>query len=243
VNRTQIRSAPAGLLVIRAASPADRAGLSDFFAGLSMETRVRRFFAAITPSRAMLDRLSGAPSTVGAGAGAGAAGSGSGSGSEVIVAMAGRVIVGHAMAVDRTAGSGERMTDIGVVVADAWQGQGVGAALMRVLLAGAQARGATWLTMDVLPGNQPVLAMIAGHWAPGRTERSADCLTFQVRLTHSERAPVPAGQGRRATPAAIMESWSAGGPPDASGSHVAQSTMPGPTRSRPSKNAVICSQE
>ncbi len=157
--------------------------------------------------------------------------------------MAGRVIVGHAMAVDRTAGSGERMTDIGVVVADAWQGQGVGAALMRGLLAGAQARGATWLTMDVLPGNQPVLAMIAAHWAPARTERSADCLTFQVRLRHPGRGPVPAGQGRRATPAAIMESWSAGGPPARSGSHVAQSTMPGPTRSRPSKNAVICSQE
>ncbi|MFI5069215.1 MAG: hypothetical protein ACHP9Z_35260, partial [Streptosporangiales bacterium] len=90
MNRTQIRGAPAGLLVIRAASPADRAGLSDFFAGLSMETRVRRFFAAITPSRAMLDRLAGAPSPAGAdadadadadGDGDGGSGSGSGSGS------------------------------------------------------------------------------------------------------------------------------------------------------------------
>ena len=223
------------------ASPEDRAGLSDFFAGLSVETRVRRFFAAITPSRAMLDRLSGAPRSADAPRARAAAGAADGT--EVIVAMAGGVIVGHAMAVDRAAGSGERMTDIGVVVADAWQGRGVGAALMRALLAGAQARGATWLTMDVLPGNQPVLAMIASHWAPARTERSADCLTFRVRLTHRERARVPAGQGRRATPAAIMESWSAGGPSGRPGSHVAQSTMPGGTRASPSKNAVICSQE
>ncbi len=237
--------------VIRAASPADLAGLSDFFAGLSVETRVRRFFAAIRPGRAMLARLSGAAGP-GAPRAAGttrvAATSGAGTprdtgASEVIVAIAGGVIVGHAMAVDRTAGSGERMTDIGVVVADAWQGQGVGAALVRALLAGARARGAAWLTMDVLPGNQPVLAMIADHWAPARAERSADCLTFRVRVTHRERGWAAVDQGRRATPAAIMESWSDGGPSGRSGSHVAQSTMPGGTRSIPSKNAVICSQE
>ena len=232
-----MRGPPVARPVIRAASPADRAGLSDFFAGLSTQTRVRRFFAAITPSRGMLDRLSGAPHA------ADAPSAGATSGSEVIVAMAGGVIVGHAMAVDRTAGSGERMTDIGVVVADAWQGRGVGAALVRALLAGAQARGATWLTMDVLPGNQPVLAMIASHWAPARTERSADCLTVRVRLARRGRARVPAGQGRRATAAAIMESWSASGPSGCPGRHVAQSTMPGGTRSSPSKNAVICSQE
>ena len=184
--------------MIRAASPGDLAGLGDFFAGLSVETRVRRFFAAITPSRAMLARLSGAADT-GASRAAGAPRAAGDTGAcEVIVAIAGRVIVGHAMAVDRTAGNGERITDIGVVVADAWQRQGVGAALVRALLAGARARGATWLTMDVLPGNQPVLAMIADHWAPAHAERSADCLTFRIRLTRRERgwAPVVRGGGR-----------------------------------------------
>ena len=58
------------------------------------------------------------------------------------------------------------MTDIGVVVADAWQGQGVGSALVRALVSRAQARGVTSLSMDVLPGNHRVLAMIAGTGPP-----------------------------------------------------------------------------
>jgi GNAT superfamily N-acetyltransferase len=237
-----MRGAPTAQPVIRAASPADRTGISDFFAGLSLESRARRFFAAIMPSRAMLDRLSGVAGGPDAARPRPAATAGS-SGGEVIVAMADGVIVGHGMAADRTADRGERMTDIGVVVADAWQGQGIGAALVRALLAGARARGATWLTMDVLPGNQPVLAMIASHWASAGTERSADCLTFRVRLTHRERDRILPGQGRRATTAAIMDSWSVAGPAGRPGSHVAQSTMPGGTRSSPAKNAVICSHE
>src|SRR6185436_15625 len=60
---------------------------------------------------------------------------------DAIVAIADGVIVGH-------------------VVADAWQRRGVGAALMRALIARAQARGVTALAMDVLPGNRRVLAMI-----------------------------------------------------------------------------------
>jgi hypothetical protein len=53
---------------------------------------------------------------------------------------------------------------------------------MRTLVRRAQARGVTSLSMDVLPGNQQVLAIIAGHWTAARTERSADCLTIQVGL-------------------------------------------------------------
>jgi hypothetical protein len=86
------------------------------------------------------------------------------------------------MAADGATGQGESLTEIGVVVADAWQGQGVGSALIRTLVRRAQARGVTSLSMDVLPGNQQVLAMIAGHWTAAHTERSADCLTIQVGL-------------------------------------------------------------
>ena len=57
-----------------------------------------------------------------------------------MVATRDGVIIGHAMAADRAGPRGARMTDIGVVVADAWQRQGVGSALMRALIAGAQAR-------------------------------------------------------------------------------------------------------
>ena len=89
--------------------------------------------------------------------------------------MLGDVIIGHAMAVDRPArpaGSaveparsavqsarsavrpappGGLVTEIGVVVADAWQGRGMGSALVRALISRAQARGVTSLAWTSCP--------------------------------------------------------------------------------------------
>jgi GNAT superfamily N-acetyltransferase len=161
---------------IRRVRSSDLAALSDFFAGLSPSTRYLRFFAPLTPSRAMLCRLSGGTGTA-----------------DAVVAIAGGAVIGHAMAADRAGPRGGPMTDIGVVVADAWQGGGVGSALVRALITRAQARGVTSLAMDVLPGNHRVLAMIASHWTAARTEQSADCLTVQVRLPqHRQRRPLAA---------------------------------------------------
>ena len=176
MNRTQVRQAPARAAVtIRPPDPADLATLTGFFAGLSTRSRVQRFFAPIRPTQALVRRACGQSGR------AGQAGH-----VNVLVATHGGVIIGHAMAADLTAdraAGGESLTEIGVVVADAWQGQGVGSALVRMLLRRAQARGVTSLSMDVLPGNQQALAMIAGHWAAARTERGADCLTIQVGLS------------------------------------------------------------
>ena len=151
---------------IRGPDSADLASLTGFFAGLSLRTRVQRFFAPITPTAAALRRLSG---------GAGHA--------DVLIAIQDGAIIGHAMAADR----GDTMTDFGVVVTDAWQGQGVGSALVRALITRAQARGVTSVTMDVLPSNHRVLAMIASHWTPWRTDRSADCVTVRVPLPQHQQ--------------------------------------------------------
>src|SRR6201986_310857 len=135
---------------IRPGDPAEQAALSDFFAALSVESRYRRFFAPVRPTHGLLDLLSGRPANV-----------------DAIVAVADGVIVGHAMAAalpERICPDASRVADVGVVVADAWQRRGVGAALMRALIARAQARGVTALAMHVLPGNRRVLAMILGHW-------------------------------------------------------------------------------
>ena len=86
------------------------------------------------------------------------------------------------MAADRTTEQGELTTDIGVVVADAWQGRGVGSALMRALIAAAQARNVSSLTMDVLPANHRVLAMITGHWPAARVGRAPACDTVCLSL-------------------------------------------------------------
>ncbi len=75
-----------------------------------------------------------------------------------------------------------RTADVGVVVADAWQGLGVGSALMSALTASARARGVTSLIMDVLPGNRRMLALIARHWPAARPGYSGDFATFHITL-------------------------------------------------------------
>jgi GNAT superfamily N-acetyltransferase len=149
--------------------------LSEFFAGLSAHTRYLRFFGPVTPGAALLRTLSGCSDDV-----------------DALVALRGSVIVGHAMAVDRAEPKellGTRVADIGLVVNDAWQGRGVGSALMRALLTGAQARGVTTLEMDVLNGNRQVLAMVTGHWPAARVDRNSDGFAIRVRLPQVSSNP------------------------------------------------------
>ena len=107
--------------------------------------------------------------------------------SDALLATRGGVIIGHGLAADVSGPCGIAATDIGVVVADAWQHQGVGSALLRALAAGAQVRGVTAVTMDVMYGNDRALAMIKGHWPAARARRSRDCYTICVQLADGER--------------------------------------------------------
>jgi GNAT superfamily N-acetyltransferase len=199
VNRTQVDQGPAReAATIRPPETADLAALGGFFAGLSLRSRVQRFFAPVRPSPAMIRLACGLAGQAGGGSRTGRAGC-----TDALVAVHGGVIIGHAMAADRAADRpGDRpappgglVTEIGVVVADAWQGQGVGSALVRALISRARARGVTSLTMDVLPDNRQMLAMIAAHWTVARRHRSADCVTIQVML------PVPVAPLTRPHPA------------------------------------------
>ena len=175
VNRTQVSCAGGHATAVRPVRPADLTALSDFFAKLSPQTRYLRFFAPVTPTHALLRLLSGEAANV-----------------DAVVAVADGVIVGHAMAADRTEppdACGARATDIGVVVADAWQGRGLGAALMRALIARAQARGVTSLAMDVLHANPRVLAMITGHWPAADIDHARDSLGIRIRLPRYQPPP------------------------------------------------------
>jgi GNAT superfamily N-acetyltransferase len=167
---------------IRRADSASQAALREFFAGLSSRTRYLRFFAAIMPTPAMLRYLRGTgPASV-----------------DAVIATAGGDVIGHGMGVDRPGPGGEIMTDIGVVVADAWQGRGVGSALTRTVVSRAQSRGSAALTMDVLHGNSQVLGMISSHWPSARSTGSADGLEIHVPLPLPLRRPA-----RRRTPAPL----------------------------------------
>jgi len=180
VNRTQAPGPdwPYGraAVAIRQVRPEqDLPALSEFFAGLSTQSRYLRFFGPVRPGAALLRTLAGCADNV-----------------DALVAVRGRGIVGHAMAVDRADPKyprGTRVTDIGVVVDDAWQGRGVGAALMRAIVTGAQARGVTLLEMDVLDSNRQVLAMVTGHWPAARVERTPDGLAIRVRLPQASVTP------------------------------------------------------
>jgi GNAT superfamily N-acetyltransferase len=161
----QVPAPDAGRVRVRQAAGADRAALREFLTGLSPRTRYLRFFAGGVPAGpAMLRLLAGERPGV-----------------DALVATRDGTIIGHAMAVD-TAAPGAAAADVGVVVADSWQGQGVGSGLMRALAARAQARGTTTLVMDVLAENRQVLAMITSLWPAARHDRSGPYTTIHAGL-------------------------------------------------------------
>ena len=163
MSRTQVSGLTA--TAIRPARTTDLPALGDFFAGLSVQARHLRFFSPITPGPSLLSLLCGGDGTT-----------------DALLATRDGVILGHGMAADVSGPCGARTTDIGVVVADAWQGRGVGSALVRALITGAQVRGVTTVTMEVLHGNDRALAMIKGHWPVVRTRRSRECITLCIQL-------------------------------------------------------------
>jgi GNAT superfamily N-acetyltransferase len=196
ISRASGRVQGRAAAVIRPVGPADRPALTDFFTGLSVETRYLRFFGPVTPTPALLDLLCGEPAGV-----------------HAVVAVADGAIVGHALAADRLVpeagqepGQG-RTTDIGVVVADTWQGRGVGSALMRAVVGQAQARGVASLAMDVLHINRKMLGMILRHWPAACIDHSRDSLAIRVRLAPPQRAqlPQPARPARSPAPSASRQ--------------------------------------
>jgi acetyltransferase len=156
---------PDGRILIRQAGGGDLAGLRDFLSGLSVQTRYLRFFAGVPASAAMLRILAGQRPDA-----------------DALVATRDGVIIGHAMAVDTAGPPGAAATEIGVVVADGWQGRGVGSGLVRTLASRARARGATTLMMEVMAENQRVLAMIASRWPDASHDRNAAYVTVHARL-------------------------------------------------------------
>lgn len=163
MSRTQVRDLTA--VAIRPVGPAELPAVGEFFATLSVQSRHLRFFSPITPGPALLALLCGGGGTT-----------------DALVATRHDVIIGHGMAADRPGDGGGLTTDIGVVVADGCRRQGVGSALVRALVTGAQVRGVTSVTMDVLHGNEPVIAMIRSHWPQARLRRSGEYGTMRVQL-------------------------------------------------------------
>ena len=129
-------------VTVRPVRATDEAALASFFAGLSLESRVLRFFAAVANAdplaRAMVDvdydKRYG------------------------IVALAGADshIVGHAMYV----AEGPRRAELALAIADAYQGRGLGTILLGQLAEAASAAGFDVLEAIVKPENHRMLSML-----------------------------------------------------------------------------------
>jgi GNAT superfamily N-acetyltransferase len=95
------------------------------------------------------------------------------------------VIVGGARYIVMQPGKAE----IAFAVIDAYQGQGIGAALMRHLAGIARDAGLRELIADVLPENDAMLKVFAKSGFPLRTTRESDVMHVALRLDATRRRP------------------------------------------------------
>jgi acetyltransferase len=127
-------------LDLRLAQPADAAALQDFVRGLSAPARQARFFAPIRElSPAALARLAG-----------GASGP---------VFLAETEAGGVVALAEYAAGDDPGTCELALVVADAWQGQGLGRVLMDRLLESAREARIERAVLDVQHDNGAMLAL------------------------------------------------------------------------------------
>ena len=152
---------------VRPVKPDDEADLARFFAALSLESRVFRFFAAVANADSQARGMVQVDYRSRYG----------------IVAVAGsdEHIVGHAMYVE----IGERKAELALAVADAYQGRGLGTILLGQLAEAAAVSGYTVLEAVVRPENHRMLALLreSGFPVAARSEPGEVHAEIPTRLT------------------------------------------------------------
>jgi acetyltransferase len=158
----------------------DAERVREFVCGLSPHSQYLRFFASVAPPTSGLLRvLSG------------------GTGADILlVTDSSGAVVAHGMAADTTVPSG-LASNIGLVVADAWQQQGLGTLLLSTLIGRASRRGVGSLVLDVLPSNDRMLGIIARRWPDAPRDRTPDAIVITPAITSWQAA------GGHAVPAVI----------------------------------------
>jgi ribosomal protein S18 acetylase RimI-like enzyme len=166
MERTLTRLPAAGYQV-RSAGPHDADRIREFVCGLSTQTQYLRFFTtASPPSSGLLRALTG---------------DGSSRSDILLITDESGAVIGHGMAVDAIQ-DGLRCADIGLVIADRWQGQGLGTMLLGLLTDRATGRGAVALVLEVLPTNARMLGIIDRHWPDACRKRTPDALVITAAI-------------------------------------------------------------
>lgn len=156
---------------VRQPSVTDAEAVHAFLAGLSPNAQYQRFFTglgSVSPSL-VRDLIAVTPRQ------------------QVVLALLGPKVIGHAMATTNSAG----MLELGVVVADGHRRQGVGNGMIRALLEQAVLAGANQLRLDVLCENQLVLDWIRRGLPGTEFEREGYTLIGYAPL-HLELFSAPA---------------------------------------------------
>jgi ribosomal protein S18 acetylase RimI-like enzyme len=155
-----------GSLVIRTASLDDADGIREFVCGLSPRSRYFRFFASVAPpSTGLLRALCGASGTA-----------------DILIVTDNRdAVIGHAMAADACV-AGRLESNIGLVIADDWQQQGLGTGLLSLLVSRAVERNVSTLVLDVLPANDRMRGIIARRWPDAPAERTRDAIVVRPAI-------------------------------------------------------------
>src|SRR5579859_3976051 len=129
-------------VIVRPVRPDDQAALARFYTGLSLESRVFRFFAAVANADSLARGMTNIDYKSRYG----------------IVAVAGSDdrVVGHAMYVQE----GPRKAELALAIADAYQGRGLGTILLGQLAEAATLAGIEVLEAIVKPENHRMLDML-----------------------------------------------------------------------------------
>jgi acetyltransferase len=175
---TGLLERPAPVLTVRTVTPADRAAVHGFLAGLSRESAYRRFFSGLgSPSSALVRHLVEVDHDR----------------REAVLAGWGDQVVGLA---DCTRLDDGAAVELGVVVADRWQRRGLGPRLARTVLELAIARGARTVRMHALAENDRVARLVRRSWPDAVPTRDGTVLVWELALPVGPAPTGPAARGR-----------------------------------------------
>jgi len=156
---------------VRPACPADATALHDLVAGLSVESSFRRFLVGVgAPSSGMVAAMLRRDSTHGA-----------------WVCATGDRLVGHAIW-----GIDDGTAELGVVVTDAWQHQGIGRSLTAAAAAEALSRGLSDVRMHVHAGNRSLARRLSRGAAGAVLADGMVVVTRPLADLIADRSPTPA---------------------------------------------------